>query len=50
MKNVVLDEFLNQRIEENKILFSRKELEVIKANKKVIRKIYILGAVNFYNC
>lgn len=53
MKDVVLEEqnsiekFILERIEENKELFTQKEMEIIKSNKIIIKKIYLLGAINF---
>ena len=35
--------FWEKRIEENKNLFSHEELEIIKQNPNLIKKIYILG-------
>ncbi len=49
MENVV-EKFINERITENIVLFSKEELEIIKRHKEIIKKIYILSAVNFYNC
>lgn len=59
-KNVILDEvkyekekkdlvkeFLEKRIEENKKLFRDYELDLIKENINTMKKIYILGGVNF---
>ena len=42
-KKDLLKKFLEKRIEENKNLFSHKELEIIKQNPNLIKKIYILG-------
>lgn len=47
MENVV-EKFINERVMENKALFTEKELNVIRKNSGVVRKIYILAAVNFY--
>lgn len=41
-----LDRFIEQRIKENKKMFSKKELVVIKNNKSLIKKIYILAIRN----
>ena len=42
-KKDLLKKFLEKRIEENKNLFSQEELEIIKQNPNLIKKIYILG-------
>ncbi len=42
-KKDLLKNFLEKRIEENKNLFSHEELEIIKQNPNLIKKIYILG-------
>lgn len=42
-KKDLLKNFLEKRIEENKNLFSHQELEIIKQNPNLIKKIYILG-------
>lgn len=42
-KKDLLKKFLKKRIEENKNLFSHEELEIIKQNPNLIKKIYILG-------
>ena len=42
-KKDLLKKFLEKRIEENKNLFSHEELEIIKQNPNLIKKIYILG-------
>ncbi len=50
-KNVVLNEsierFILERIKENKELFTDKELEFIRDNTIITKKIYLLGAINF---
>ncbi len=42
-KKDLLKKFLEKRIEENKNLFLHEELEIIKQNPNLIKKIYILG-------
>ena len=42
-KKDLLKNFLEKRIEENKNLFSHQELEIIKQNPNLIKKIHILG-------
>ena len=46
MRDVVLNNFIKERIRENKKLFSKKELECIKHNKDCICKIYLLACKN----
>ena len=46
-KKDLIKEFLEKRIEENKKLFSEYELNLIKENINTIKKIYILGGINF---
>ena len=41
-----LDKFIEQRIKENRKMFSKKELLIIKNNKSLIKKIYILAIKN----
>ena len=50
MKDVVLDEFIKERIKENKELFKKEELEYIENNKECINKIYLLGFLNAREC
>ena len=45
-KDYSFDKFIEQRIKENKKMFSKKELEIIKNNKLLIKKIYILAIKN----
>ena len=42
MKNVVLNEFIRERIKENQKLFTKKEMRIIENNEMVIEKIYLL--------
>ena len=42
-KKDLLKKFLEKRIKENKDLFSHQELEIVKQNPNLIKKIYILG-------
>lgn len=42
-KKDILRKFLEKRIKDNKKLFTDKELEIIKENFNIIKKIYILG-------
>lgn len=55
MKEVVLndvmnlEELLERRIEENIKMFSREELEILKNNKNILLKIYLLGMLDSYS-
>lgn len=55
MKDVVenevmkLDELLEGRIKENIKMFSREELEILKNNKNILLKIYLLGMLDSYS-
>lgn len=42
-KKDILKKFLEKRIKDNKKLFTNKELEIIKENFNIVKKIYILG-------
>ena len=50
MKKKTLNTFIQKRIQENKTLFTTKELEYIKYNKKCIKKIYLLGFLDAKKC
>lgn len=41
-----IEDFIQERIEENKHLFTQEELRVIRENFVLIRKIYELGLMN----
>lgn len=43
-----MEKFINERIKENKELFSKEEFEVIESNMNAIRKIYILSILDVY--
>lgn len=45
-----LEEFIKERIEENKLLFSKKEMKCIKQEFNIIKKIYLLGFINSKDC
>ncbi len=49
MKEVVLNEFIKERIKENIKMFSREELEILKNNKNILLKIYLLGMLDSYS-
>ena len=48
-KNDIITKFVKERIEENKNLFSKKELNFINNNFIIIKKIYLLGIKNYIN-
>lgn len=54
-KNIILNEgtdlerFIEERIKQNKELFTNKEISIINQNKEIVKKIYMLGAINFNN-
>lgn len=50
MKNVRLDDFIEDRIQENKELFTEEELKSIKNDKGCIRKMYLLGFIHGKEC
>ena len=43
MKEVVLNEFIKERIKENEVLFYKPVCDIINNNRNLIKKIYILG-------
>lgn len=45
----MLKKFLQNRIKDNRNLFSDMELEFIENNFKTIKKIYILGLKDFHD-
>lgn len=46
MKNVVLEEIFEKRIKANTKLFAEKELELIRKNKSIAEKLYMLGIID----
>ncbi|MCI8273450.1 MAG: hypothetical protein HFJ55_05155 [Clostridia bacterium] len=46
MKDVILNEILEERINENKDIFADKELKTINCNDIIIKKIYLLGLLD----
>lgn len=44
-----IKEFIKERIESNKGLFKKDELEKIKTNIEIISKIYLLGSIDSAN-
>lgn len=51
MKDVVEGEVMNleKRISENIKIFSKEELEMLKNNKNILLKIYLLGMLDSYS-
>lgn len=45
-KEKKLDSFIKDRLLENKKLFTHKEMKFIEKNKKLVKKIYLLGVKN----
>lgn len=41
-----LNDFVYERIEENRALFSNEEWDVIESNSELIKKVYIIGVMN----
>ncbi len=50
MKRAYLEDFIEERIEENSHLFTLEELAFISKNRKCIDKVYLLGAINSRDC
>lgn len=50
MKDITLNNFVEERIKENENLFTTEEVECIKNHKECINKIYLLGAIDFREC
>lgn len=46
MEKDVVKEIVKERIKENEKLFSKKELKLINLNCNLIKKIYLLGALD----
>lgn len=46
MKKKTLENFIKDRVRENKKMFSQKELTKIEENIILIKKIYILALIN----
>ena len=42
----IMEDILKERIEENKELFSKEELTLLNNNVNIIKKIYLLGAID----
>lgn len=41
-----MEKFINERITENKELFSKEELKILEHNFYLIKKIYMIGCIN----
>lgn len=50
MKGITLEGFVEDRIEENKELFTAEELQFIEMNRQCINKIYLLGIMDCRDC
>lgn len=50
MKRESLGDFIEDRVNENRHLFSLEELEFMNKNRRCIDKIYLLGAINSRDC
>lgn len=52
MENEIInvEKFIQERIEENKNLFTNNEIKTIEQNKIITKKIYLLGFVNSKDC
>lgn len=50
MKNVSLENFVEERINENRTLFTIEEIEFIENHRKCVDKVYLLGATNARDC
>lgn len=46
MEQKILEEIMKERIEENKNLFSERELDFINNNMDIVKKIYCIGYYN----
>lgn len=42
----IIEEILKERIKENEKLFNKKELKIVKENKNIIEKIYLIGILD----
>lgn len=50
MKDIGLEDFIRDRIQENKNLFTQEELEHIKNYDECTKKIYLLGFIHGKEC
>ncbi len=50
MKDITLDNFIYERIQENKKLFTKKEWECVINNKECMKKMYLIGFTNAKEC
>lgn len=50
MRKICLTDFIEERIKENRDLFTKEELMLINENRKCVNKVYLLGAINSKDC
>lgn len=50
MKNIRLNDFIEDRIKENKRLFTKEEMGYIKNYKECVKKLYLLGFIHGKEC
>ncbi len=50
MQNITLESFFQDRMEENKNLFTEEEMKQICTHKKCARKVYLLGLMDGREC
>ncbi len=50
MKHITLDNFIQERVKENRALFRKDEMIYIKNHQQCIKKIYLLGFMNAKQC
>ena len=50
MQNITLESFFQDRMEENKELFTEEEMEQICTHKRCAHKVYMLGLMDSREC
>ena len=50
MKDINIDDFVDNRMKKNQRLFTKEEIEFIKKHKNCIKKIYLLGFIDGKEC
>lgn len=45
-EEIILNNFAKERIEENEELFLNEEIELVKNNVSIVKKIYLLGLID----
>lgn len=45
-EEIILDNFVKEKIEENEELFLKEEIELVKNNVSTVKKIYLLGLID----